>query len=391
MQLVKSLPILAPVQRSNGWFEDFTQTGAKTVGLVGGIQNEVTPTATGLRLEPVTTTYRSVSLPFSFSSRFSDFETEYTLRGYGSYTTSTDINLQFRWASNNDRMIVSKIGNNTLKLVRAKNGVYTALATVTNVPFTSRHRIGVRAIGPLIEVYLDGVKVIAVTETHNMRFPGPIILSVYDPSVNVARGEFGYLVVRSLGYNPFIVQDSFNRADSAVSAGTSDSGHTYTITGSGTLGISSNKLYAATATAGFYGIVNAAIADCIVNASITTHRNTSSNTGLALRTTNESNLSGRLSLLHESDANGTGQWALYQVVSSVATLIGSWAFTAEPNGRTWDVSVSMIGSAIIVSIDGTPRITVTNTTNQASVTHGFRFNTNDTSSRVDSFSIKRPN
>ena len=239
MQLVRSRPIIGPVPRDGGWYEDFAQTGGKTSGLSGGIQAEVFPSNTGLRLEPATISSRGVALPTYVTNKFSDLEYEYTVRGYGSPTTSTGANSTFRQISNGNRLYLTKTGGNYLGLVRAKDGVHTTIAQVSNVPFTDSHRIGVRAIGQLIEVFLDSRLVMSVTEPHLSHMSGVIALTAYDPTPNVARAEFGYLVVRPIGFNSYLVRDSFNRANGAI--GTADTGQSW-VQWNGPLTISSNAL-----------------------------------------------------------------------------------------------------------------------------------------------------
>ena len=70
MQLVRSRPIIGPVHRDGGWYEDFVLTGGKTVDLVGGTQVEVLPSNTGIRLEPVTTSSRNITLPLNTTNKF---------------------------------------------------------------------------------------------------------------------------------------------------------------------------------------------------------------------------------------------------------------------------------------------------------------------------------
>jgi hypothetical protein len=110
------------------------------------------------------------------------------------------------------------------------------LATVTGIPFADWVRTGLRVVGPTIEVFNNGARIISVTDATHLRMGGIRSIYNYDPTNNVARGEWQYLAIKPLGYNPYIVQDSFNRVDGVL--GTADSGQVW-VAKTGTMSVSS--------------------------------------------------------------------------------------------------------------------------------------------------------
>lgn len=238
MQLVRSRPIIGPVERGGVWCDDFKASGGSHQGYFGYSAATRVRTPDGIGLEsPANATSVSFTLPAAHSRSYTDFEAEWIWRGYGSPSVSTELLMQFRYGNSTHRLYVVKRGDNTLRIVKALSGVFTTLATVSSLPFTSWHRTGLRVIGTSIELFVDGQWVVAITETSLLQMGGVYMLAVYDPMNGVAKGEWQYIVIRPLGGVRPVLYHSF----SGASLTPSDIGPNLTLLG-GTVTISDGTI-----------------------------------------------------------------------------------------------------------------------------------------------------
>lgn len=168
-----------------------------------------------------------------------------------------------------------------------------------------------------------------------------------------------------------LISDSFNRTNNTTSLGTTDTGQTWVVV-SGTWGIISNQAYAPIPTNPSIAYVDAGISDISVTETITWI----SNEGFVFRYTDASN-----HLLVRISSTGLG---LFKNVTGTSTSIGNYAFT--PTTTTYTLKVVAQGSSITVYLDGTQRITATETFNQTSTKVGMR--EASSSGRLDDFLVE---
>lgn len=187
----------------------------------------------------------------------------------------------------------------------------------------------------------------------------------------------------TLESSPYLVRDSFNRANGSL--GRADSGQIWQGAG---LTISSNRV-AADGVATYQQDVDSGLADCEVSATFSLSGTLSNGTGMRLRAA--SGVSGdRLALHWEVGGGNVTALTLYRVVSGGFTAIGSWAISSPLPTPTYAVMVRMIGPIIQVYADNVLRFSVTETTYQSNVSHGLRIQISDTVARIDDFSVRRP-
>jgi len=189
MRLVKRLPLALPEFRPDGsFFDDLTQSGAKHPGysLSSGAKDNF-PNCISLRA--TTGTGARLTAP----ARCSNFEAEIAMR-----RIEGTVRMHFRWADTQNRIHVGFDGtNDRIYLTKVVDNVSSSLGAKANIGNQSLHAVGVRAIGSLIEVYLDGARVIVATVSeliNNVQFN----LDVYDAAIGTARGEFKYLAIKPL-------------------------------------------------------------------------------------------------------------------------------------------------------------------------------------------------
>jgi hypothetical protein len=154
------------------------------------------------------------------------------------------------------------------------------------------------------------------------------------------------------------VTDSFNRADSAVSLGTADSGQTWTAL-TGTWGISSNKAYLVTHVNQDTAYIDNALSDCAVQ--VTFNPVAANNSRLVFRLTDASNF-------HFVQSEGGSTYKHYKYESGGFTQLGSYA-TTPANGDV--LKVVLNGSSIDTYLNGTVRISVSNSFNSTATKHGI--------------------
>jgi hypothetical protein len=166
-----------------------------------------------------------------------------------------------------------------------------------------------------------------------------------------------------------LVSDSFNRANSTTTLGTTDSytgGTAKTWMPSsaetGTFGINSNRAYLVSAGNAYsMARLDCGVSDGIIEVDVTW--NTNSAGGLVFR------YSTALRWFDTYiDSSGL---KLRRGVDYATTVLGSYNFTPI-NGTTYRLKATINGSTISISLDGTERITATDSFNAASTLHGLR-------------------
>lgn len=168
-----------------------------------------------------------------------------------------------------------------------------------------------------------------------------------------------------------IVTDSFTRADSAVSLGTSDSGHAWTAHGA-TWGVASGRGYQAVADGTYHAAsVNASVADGKVQATLAA----SAIGGICARLSDDSNF------LH-LEFGGANDFTLYKRVAGVFTSLGT--FTATPAAGDV-IALECRGTSLTAYLNGVARITATDAFNSSATRWGL--STQNITIRYDDFTV----
>ncbi len=191
MQLVTSRPIALPVFKSGRWYDDFAVTGAinPEYNLSAGAKDK---TSQGIRLRATTAVNAFMNLPAWYA--YSNFEAETVCR----LVAGADLRLLvFRYLSATDRMFVQFLSSGLAKLFKIVANVTTELGSV-NIGSTSVFtRVNVVAVGPKIQVFINGIKIFDVNETANINNKLFNFL-VLDGTVGVAQAEWQYLAIKPL-------------------------------------------------------------------------------------------------------------------------------------------------------------------------------------------------
>lgn len=197
----------------------------------------------------------------------------------------------------------------------------------------------------------------------------------------ILRRRHRRLLVEFGGASGLLVSDSFNRADSAVSLGSTDGGSLGPLpwtAHSGTFGIGANA--AAFITGGVANDRNATIdagaPDVTAGVTISTYSGVD-NVRLVFRFSDNSNywiLSG----------NAASAWDLYKRVGGAFTLVGSGG-AAVASGDV--LSVSLSGASIVATVNGITVVTATDAFNSTATRYGIGCNTGDPGNRWDNFSV----
>lgn len=181
------------------------------------------------------------------------------------------------------------------------------------------------------------------------------------------------------------VTDDFNRADDALTIGTATSGHAWS-THIGTMGISSNKVYAPSLGSGAGGFtgsiatVETGASDCTIEIVQSTARTEITKCGLCFRYVDNNNFFIARYLWQSLRIE------IYKMSSGSFAGIGDfpWSLTDSHDGQIMKIELS--GSSIKMYIDGgSPKISVSDSTHQTATKHGVFVNNLPT--RQDDFSI----
>lgn len=191
MQLVKSRPISLPVFKSGCWFDDFAVTGANDPGYALNMSSLKEPLPYGIRLraKPEGKPANMV-IPIKYS--YSDFKAEIKTK-YGAGSCNVFI---FRLGDTNNRWMLQMVNNTSLSLLKVSSSVYTNVGSISD-SFSNMRTIGISAIGPNIDIFLDHRKIISVTDVANIN--NKIMqLDAYSETLGLAYGEWQYLAVKPL-------------------------------------------------------------------------------------------------------------------------------------------------------------------------------------------------
>jgi hypothetical protein len=173
-----------------------------------------------------------------------------------------------------------------------------------------------------------------------------------------------------------LVSDSFNRANSTTTLGTTDSynggtAKSWQTVNAAIFGINSNQAYQVSGTNGI-AFIDAGVSDCSVSF-INTTGLTYSNPIVRIVDVNN----------HISIQNDGTKLFVYKRVSGTYTSLGSVAYVQSVNDL---IKVRMQGTTIEVFVNGVSKITVTATEYATSTKHGF--SPADTTRRFDNFQIE---
>lgn len=172
------------------------------------------------------------------------------------------------------------------------------------------------------------------------------------------------------------ITDSFTRADSAVSLGTTTTGAKVWSALSGVWGVLSNQAYVATTGTEPVAVIDAGVADCTVSVVC---RPTVGKQGLAFRVVDISNFWRTVAL--------GGNLYLQKTVATVLTdAPGSPIAQALADGDT--LSVVLSGTSIIVKVNGVTKYSITDSQFQTATKHGLaEAVSGDTAAKFDDFSV----
>jgi hypothetical protein len=155
-----------------------------------------------------------------------------------------------------------------------------------------------------------------------------------------------------------IVQDSFNRADNALTLGNADTGQTWGVTPNA-WGISGNQAYSVDTTTTDYASITGTINPFKMSATL----KFSSYEGIMLRFSDTNN--------HIFARIGSSDITLQKRVAGASTTIGTYTFSPVV-GNSYLVQAICNGSNIRIILDGIERINVTETFNQSAIKVGIK-------------------
>jgi len=174
------------------------------------------------------------------------------------------------------------------------------------------------------------------------------------------------------------VTDTFDRADSATSLGTSDSGHVWTAL-SGTWGIATNAAYLPTSADNYNAaIVDSGRADCTVQYTASTVDESEGR--VPVRMTDSQN-----GFIGQASGAGVGIHRLYRIEAGAFTELGT--YTADHvSGDVLKMVLS--GSSIKYFLNGVERIAATDSFQSTAMKHGIGAGTGTpTTHRYNDFSV----
>jgi hypothetical protein len=180
-----------------------------------------------------------------------------------------------------------------------------------------------------------------------------------------------------------LVFDSFNRT-STTTLGTTDGGTTpktwVNQDTTGVWGTDSAHAYVVTDSSNrTVNVLDAGVSDCTVEADI--NWVTGSNIGLSFRNVDRDNM-------YDIGVSSAGL-VLRKYVAGVATTLGTYAFTPV-NNTIYHIAVTLSGNGISVSLDGTTRLTATDSFNATATKYGLRTPAPMSGAYQDNFSVSIP-
>ena len=191
MQLVKRRPITLPVFKSGKWYDDFAVTGASDSRyiLLYGAKDKLSD---GIRLRATAAKSSVLYLPLRY--KVSNFEAEVICKRIAG---AEILPLVFRYTDATNFWYIWSNNTTEIKLVKIVAGVYTTVGTISGYNLSDSNRLGVRAVGSNIEVFVNGVRILNIVDSDNIagnRFD----LEVYDATIGVAQGDWQYVAIKPL-------------------------------------------------------------------------------------------------------------------------------------------------------------------------------------------------
>lgn len=184
---------------------------------------------------------------------------------------------------------------------------------------------------------------------------------------------------------PYLIQDTFTRANSSSSLGTADSGQAWTARGSSTWGIASNKGYLVSTAAGArWADIDIATLNSTVECDVTLSGVVSS-AGVVVRSNGSTY--GLLCRLRVNTGMG---WNFIEVYNG-SSFIGQVSSAGLTLGNTYRIKVVTLGNNLDLYVDGVSKISISSgTLNTAGRTKVGLFcwvggNDDDGGSRWDNF------
>lgn len=177
-----------------------------------------------------------------------------------------------------------------------------------------------------------------------------------------------------------IVSDSFDRADSATTLGNADTGQAWTAL-AGVFGIARNQARCVSGTVNLAATVDSGLADCVITWDVpVVHKVTSSATRLVFRASDASNM-----LWLASRWPISFKWGIVKLEGGTATALDYCDIVANDNDT---VKITLNGSSVKVSVNGTQYLDTTITFNASATKHGIGSVGGGTISRYDNFLVE---
>lgn len=176
-----------------------------------------------------------------------------------------------------------------------------------------------------------------------------------------------------------IVFDDFNRADNATSMGNAVTGQAWLPT-SGNFGIDSNQAYCSRASGSAFCVVDSGASDCVITIEVPiVYKNSTSSTRIVFRATDANNI-----MWLASRSAISYNWGIVMINGGVATT--PYALDCVANNDDV-VKITLNGSSVRISVNGTEYLNETITFNATATKHGIG-SASSYLSRYDNFSVE---
>lgn len=191
MQLVQSRPIPLPCFRDGGWYDDFAVTGAKDTGYSASLGTKtITPNGILLSASSSGTTIHFYVPP---SVNYANFEAEYVVR----LVSGAETYFLFRRLDANNYWALYIISSGQFILKKYVNAVNTTMGTISNIQYATFNRVGIRAIGSQITIFLNGKQIFNINNA-DVQNGRNFTLGGWDKNNGVAQNEYQYIAIRPL-------------------------------------------------------------------------------------------------------------------------------------------------------------------------------------------------
>jgi hypothetical protein len=192
MLLVKSRPIPLPVFKGGrGWYDDFAVTGASDpeYALTTAV---LIPEDGGVTAQSSGEVYGYWNLPSWYGSY--NFEAEVVYKFVAGTTARP---LVFRKTNNDNLWFIGMTSTGVISLQKRVTAETTSVGSYSGPTPTFYQKIGIKALGPDMKVYLNGVPVISVTDSANITGSN-FGMVVYHAVAGEARSRWQYLAIHPL-------------------------------------------------------------------------------------------------------------------------------------------------------------------------------------------------